>query len=130
MTQTGPALRGITWDHPRGYAALAELERLDAMADTRYGAVPAPLTWDRQPLSGFESRPIADLAQRYDLLVVDHPGLGAATAALRPLDELFSPSELNAWAGAAVGPSFGAYRYAGRVEGQRPLAAGVTIGAE
>lgn len=113
MTRTGPALRGITWDHPRGYAALAELERLDAMADTRYGAVPARLTWDRQPLTGFESRPIADLARRYDLLVVDHPGLGTATAALRPLDELFSPSELAAWAGAAVGPSFGAYRYAG-----------------
>ena len=113
MTQTGRALRGITWDHPRGYAALGELERLDAMADTRYGAVPAPLTWDRQPLTGFESRPIADLAQRYDLLVVDHPGLGTATTALRPLDELFSPAELVAWAGATVGPSFGAYRYVG-----------------
>jgi len=113
VTRTGPELRGITWDHPRGYAALAELERLDAMADTRYGAVPAPLTWDRQPLAGFESRPIADLAQRYDLLVVDHPGLGTATTALRPLDELFSPAELAAWAHAAVGPSFGAYRYAG-----------------
>ena len=113
MTRAGRALRGITWDHPRGYAALAGLERLDAKADTRYGAVPAPLTWDRQPLTGFESRPIADLAGRYDLLVVDHPGLGAATAALHPLDALFSPSELAAWADAAVGPSFGSYRYAG-----------------
>lgn len=113
MTRVGPALRGITWDHPRGYAALAELERLDATADTRYGAVPAPLTWDRQPLHGFESRPIADLACWYDLLVVDHPGLGTATAALHPLDELLIPSELAAWADAAVGPSFGAYRYAG-----------------
>ena len=56
MTRSARALRGITWDHPRGYAALAELERLDAAADTRYGAVPAPLTWERQPLSGFESR--------------------------------------------------------------------------
>jgi multiple sugar transport system substrate-binding protein len=114
VTQAGPALRGITWDHPRGYAALAELERLDATADTCYGAVPIPLTWDRQPLTEFESRPIADLARRYDLLVIDHPGLGTATAALHPLEELFSPSELAAWADAAVGPSFGAYRYAGR----------------
>ena len=113
MTRAGPALVGITWDHPRGYAALAELERLDATADTRYGAVPAPVTWDRQSLSGFESRPIADLARRYDLLIVDHPGLGAATAALHPLEELFGPSELAAWADTAVGPSFGAYRYAG-----------------
>ena len=114
MTRADHALVGITWDHPRGYAALAELERLDATADTRYGAVPAPVTWDRQSLSGFESRPIADLARRYDLLIVDHPGLGAATAALHPLEELFSPSELAAWADTVVGPSFGAYRYAGR----------------
>ncbi|HCU91883.1 MAG TPA: hypothetical protein DHU96_03755, partial [Actinobacteria bacterium] len=113
MTPPGRALRGITWDHPRGYAALAELERLDAKADTRYGAMPAPLAWDRQPLAGFESQPIADLAGRYDLLVIDHPGLGAATAALHPLDDLFSPSELAAWAAAAVGPSFGSYHYAG-----------------
>ena len=113
MTPAGRALRGITWDQPRGYAALAELERLDAAADTRYGAMPAPLTWARQPLSGFESRPIADLARRYDILVIDHPGLGAARAALRPLDELFSPAELAGWAAAAVGPSFGSYRYTG-----------------
>ena len=64
MTRAGPALVGITWDHPRGYAALAELERLDAAADIRYGAVPAPVTWDRQSLTGFESRPITDLARR------------------------------------------------------------------
>lgn len=113
MSPAGRSLRGITWDHPRGYAALTELERLDTKADTRYGAVPAPLTWDRQPLTGFESQPISDLAGRYDLLVIDHPGLGTATAALRPLDELFSRSELAAWAAAAVGPSFGSYRYAG-----------------
>lgn len=105
MTPAGRALRGITWDHPRGYAALAELERLDAQADTRYGAAPVPLTWDRQPLAGFESGPIADLAGRYDLLVVDHPGLGAAMPTLHPLDELFSPSELAALAAVAVGQS-------------------------
>lgn len=113
MTPAGRALRGITWDHPRGYAALAELERLDAAADTRFGAMPAPLTWERQPLSGFESRPITDLAGRYDVLVIDHPGLGSASAALRPLDELFGPPELAAWAAATVGPSFGSYHYAG-----------------
>jgi multiple sugar transport system substrate-binding protein len=113
VTPAGRALRGITWDHPRGYAALAELERLDAQADTRYGAVPVPLTWDRQPLAGFESRPIADLAGRYDLLVIDHPGLGPAMPALHPLDELFGPAELAALAAGAVGPSSGSYRYAG-----------------
>ena len=114
MTTTGRPLRGITWDHPRGYAALAGLQRLDEQAVTRYGAVSAPLTWDRQPLADFESEPIAGLAERYDVLVVDHPGIGAAQAALRPLDEVFTAAELAAWEAAAVGPSFGSYRYAGR----------------
>jgi multiple sugar transport system substrate-binding protein len=113
VTGPGRPLRGITWDHPRGYAALAELERLDAAADSRYGQVPSPLRWDRQPLEAFESTPIAGLAARYDVLVIDHPGLGAASASLLPLDELFSAGELGAWAAAAVGPSFGSYRYAG-----------------
>jgi multiple sugar transport system substrate-binding protein len=115
LTTAGrPPLRGITWDHPRGYAALAELQRLDGQAAVRYGAVPAPLTWDRQPLAGFESEPITGLAGRYDILIVDHPGIGAARAAVRPLDEVFTAAELAAWEAAAVGSSFASYRYAGR----------------
>jgi multiple sugar transport system substrate-binding protein len=113
VTRALPGLRGLTWDHPRGYAALAALAGLDAGGDTRYGAVPAPVVWDRQPLAGFESEPITGLAQRYDLLVIDHPGLGAATTALHPLDGLFGAGELAAWADAAAGPSFSSYRYAG-----------------
>jgi multiple sugar transport system substrate-binding protein len=114
VTREVAGLCGLTWDHPRGYAALAELERLDATGDARYGAAPAPLRWERQPLAGFEAEPIAGLAARYDILVIDHPGLGAATAALRPLDELFGPGELTGWKAAAVGPVFGSYFYAGR----------------
>lgn len=113
MITAGRPLRGITWDHPRGYAALAELQRLDDEAVTRYGVVPAPLTWDRQPLAGFESEPIAGLAGRYDVLVIDHPGIGAARTALRPLDEVFNSAELAEWEAAAVGSSFGSYRYVG-----------------
>ncbi|HXZ76200.1 MAG TPA: hypothetical protein VEH31_35745 [Streptosporangiaceae bacterium] len=126
MTPAGRVFRGITWDHPRGYAALAELERLDAEADTRYGAAPVPLTWDRQSLAGFESHPITDLAGRYDLLVIDHPGLGLAMAELHPLEDLFSRSELATMAVASVGPSFGSYRYA-RHQWALPLDAATQI---
>ncbi len=77
-------LRGLTWDHPRGYRVL------DALA----GALGPEITvrWDRQPLEDFESRPLRTLADDYDLLVVDHPGLGEAVrdGALRPMHELFS----------------------------------------
>ena len=39
-----------------------------------------PGHWDVQPLSGFESTPIEELAERYDLIVLDHPHLGDALA--------------------------------------------------
>jgi multiple sugar transport system substrate-binding protein len=90
---------GLTWDHPRGREALQ--------------AAPfADLTWEVQPLEGFESAPIDELASRYDLLVLDHPHLGdaLATDCIRPLDELFSADELAAWAAEAVGPSARSYQ--------------------
>ena len=82
---------GLTWDHPRGYDAPAEAARR-VNADRA-----APLiTWDRQPLEGFESAPITDLTARYDLIVLDHPHIGEAVAerSLFPLEDLFSAEQL------------------------------------
>lgn len=112
----GPGLLGLTWDHPRGYAALAELERLDARGEHPYGSVSAPLHWERQPLEGFESEPLAGLAERYDVLVLDHPGLpeGVASDSLVAMEELFRPSELAAWSKAFAGPSWASYEHRGR----------------
>ncbi len=75
----------------------------------------APLKWDDQSLAAFESRPVTELTQRYDLLVLDHPGLGAAvhTNSLTPLDDLFDGAELETWARETVGMSFNSYRYLG-----------------
>jgi len=94
---------GLTWDHPRGRDAL------------QAAAFPG-LDWDVHSLEGFESSPIEHLAERYDLIVLDHPHLGDALAAdcLRPLDELFSSVELTAWADASVGPSASSYVLDGR----------------
>ena len=95
------SLCGLTWDHPRGYAVL------DALGET---------TWHRQSLEDFESRPIVELADDYDLIVIDHPGLGDAIAAesLLPLDNLFDPAELAAYRDATVGASFDSYSMDGR----------------
>jgi len=97
-------LRGLTWDHPRGYRVL------DALA----GALEPEITvrWDRQSLEDFESRPLRTLADDYDLLVVDHPGLGEAVrdGALRPMHEIFSRSELAGWRAGSAGASFDSYR--------------------
>ena len=94
--------RGLTWDHPRGYNALA--------------AAGGPVTWETQPLEGFESAPIARLCADYDLVVLDHPHLGEALAegCILPLDQLFDPADLARIADAAMGPSFASYAMAGR----------------
>ncbi len=120
-------LRGLTWDHPRGYVVL------DAMAAAGGGPPPSnspaagcpaagpppsstPIHWDRQPLEGFESRPLRTLADDYDLLVIDHPGLGEAVRdqALRPLGTLLSEAELNACETVSAGRSYASYQLAGQ----------------
>ncbi|MFE9043415.1 extracellular solute-binding protein [Streptomyces sp. NPDC007818] len=95
--------RGLTWDHPRGHDALA-------------AAAGELVSWDVQPLEGFESHPIEDLCARYDLVVLDHPHLGEALAAgcLTPLDALFTTEELTAWERASIGPTMRSYALDGR----------------
>jgi multiple sugar transport system substrate-binding protein len=99
-------LRGLTWDHPRGYLVL------DALAAE---GEPPPVRWDRQPLEGFESRPLRSLANDYDLVVIDHPGLGEAVrdGALRPLEALLSGAELAACADVSAGRSYASYHLGG-----------------
>ena len=107
---TTPRYRGLTWDHPRGYGALEAAAR--SVAPSQGLAI----EWDRQPLEGFESHPIAALCSRYDLVVLDHPHVGEAVEAgcLTPLEEVFETGALDAIAGATIGPCLSSYRYAGR----------------
>lgn len=102
---------GLTWDHPRGRDALREAARR-----ANEGRPEPLLSWEVQPLEGFESAPIAELAARHDLLVLDHPHIGEAVAegCLIPLDELFAPDLLAAWARDTVGPAFASYVWGGR----------------
>jgi multiple sugar transport system substrate-binding protein len=98
------SLTGLTWAHPRAWRGLeAATDDLD-------------VRWDRQSLDGFEHEPITGLAARYHLLVVDHPGLGAAVAsdALLPVDELFDAAELATWATQSVGSTWESYTLGGR----------------
>jgi len=99
-----PGFKGLTWDHPRGYDALAAA----GAEDPGIG-----LQWDKQPLEGFESASIGELAQRYDLLVIDHPHLGDALASgcLQSLDGLFNAAQLAGWRAQSIGQSFDSYEY-------------------
>ncbi len=102
------SFRGLTWDHPRGYAPLA--------AAARACAAEIEIRWETQPLEGFEATPIPELARSYDLIVLDHPHLGEAVAAgcLAPVDDVIGAEAAERIAAAAVGASASSYDYAGR----------------
>jgi len=101
-------LRGITWHHRRAIDPLARtLPRFNR------GHPDIDIVWDVRPLSGFEFAPVAGLAERYDLIVLDHPFAGdiAASRCLMPLDDLAA----NLLSEGFVGPSLESYRYGGRL---------------
>jgi multiple sugar transport system substrate-binding protein len=102
------AFRGLTWDHPRGRAALA------AAAERWAGEI--EISWDAQPLEGFESTPVPELARSYDLIVLDHPHLGEAVAAdcIVPVADLLGDEAVARIAGATVGSCAASYVYDGR----------------
>src|SRR3546814_3327914 len=60
-------MRGMTWDHARGYDPLVAASRAWAEAGGE------AIAWDRRSLQDFESFPVEELARRYDLIVIDHP---------------------------------------------------------
>lgn len=103
--------KGLTWDHPRGRHALEAAAR-----DVAPGHGLA-IDWDVHPLEGFESSPIEALAERYDLIVLDHPHLGDALAAdcLTPIEAVIGSDVLAEIEGDAIGASLTSYRLDGRV---------------
>ncbi len=101
-------LRGMTWDHPRGYAPLTACsEAWRARSGVR-------VTWERRSLQDFESFPVSELATRYDLVVIDHPHVGQVTreGCLAPLGDATDCERL---ARGAVGASVQSYFWAQRL---------------
>ncbi len=104
-------LRGITWDHPRGYGSLVA-----ASAAYGSGHPGVLLSWDARSLQEFADAPVEKLAAHYDLLVIDHPHVGQVsdTGCLAPLDVIGDNAEIALLARQSVGPSHDSYHFAGR----------------
>jgi multiple sugar transport system substrate-binding protein len=104
-------LRGLGWDHERCTAPLQACT--EAWARLR---PEVELVWENRSLMAFGDEPLEEVADRYDLLVIDHPfcGTAEATGALAPLDDLLATDQLAALAADAVGPSHISYAYHGR----------------
>lgn len=104
------ALRGITWNHTRGYAPMAVTAQLfiDRHPDVE-------IVWDRRSLWAFGEESLDDVVRAYDLLVVDHPLMGwAATEnALVRVDTALPSGVFERIRRQAVGSSQESYEFEG-----------------
>lgn len=105
-----PTLRGMTWNHPRGYDPMVACSSLWKQ---KTGIA---VEWDKRSLQDFESFPVEELARAYDLIVIDHPHVGQITAerCLEPLDVAGRESERAALSSGSVGQSYPSYTWQGR----------------
>jgi multiple sugar transport system substrate-binding protein len=64
------------------------------------------ITWEERSLQEFAHQPLDQLAERYDLLVIDHPWVGFAVRAgwLLRLDEHLPATFLDDQVANSVGP--------------------------
>lgn len=108
---SGIQLRGMTWHHPRGYDPLIACSSL---WKDRTGV---DITWEKRSLQDFESFPLKELAQRYDLIVIDHPHAGqvARKGCFHPLDQPGFSAKRRAMLASSVGLSYQSYVFDGRL---------------
>jgi multiple sugar transport system substrate-binding protein len=103
-------LRGMTWDHSRGF---------DPMQATalKYGKMNpgVEITWGKRSLQAFADRPIAEMANRFDMMVIDHPHVGevAGSGLLVAFDQVGREREIETLANQSVGPSHASYQFNG-----------------
>ncbi|MBT2757787.1 extracellular solute-binding protein [Mesobacillus foraminis] len=107
MTKT---LKGITWNHSRGYVPL--IATAQRFCEINPGI---EITWEKRSLQEFADAPIQDLAEKYDLLVIDHPwaGYAADKKILLPLNEYLSSEYLADQQLNSVGLSHQSYNFNG-----------------
>jgi multiple sugar transport system substrate-binding protein len=100
-------LTGITWDHPRGYDPLIASS---VLYERLFGV---KVKWEKRSLTNFGDQSLAGLADRFDLLIIDHPYAGIAfeTNCLFPLNESLPKEKINELKKQTAGPGFSSYHY-------------------
>jgi multiple sugar transport system substrate-binding protein len=99
----------MTWSHARGYDPMVATS---AAWKQKTGV---EIDWDQRSLQDFESFPVEELAQQYDLIVIDHPHVGQITAerCLLALDVPGREAERADVAHGSVGQSYPSYTFEG-----------------
>lgn len=103
-------LKGITWNHSRGFTPMtATAQRFSELNPN------VTISWEKRSLQQFADLSIQQLAERYDLLVIDHPwaGFAAKTNSIFPFDAYLSARFLKDQEQNTVGHSYKSYAYDG-----------------
>jgi len=110
---SGTKLRGITWEHPRGYDCMV------AAAGVYAELTGVEVMWQARSLQAFADAPLDQLVTTYDLLVIDHPHVprAAASGLLAQLDGAGYDAELARLAEQTVGASHRSYSFGGHQYG-------------
>ena len=69
-------LKGMTWDHSRGYDPMIATSK--AFAKKHNNKI--SIQWDKRSLQAFADRPIEEMVEEYDLMVIDYPHVGEVSA--------------------------------------------------
>ena len=69
-----PILKGMSWDHPRGFDPMVATAEEFTKNNPDYEIV-----WEKRSLQAFADRPIEQMAFDYDLMIIDHPHVGEAS---------------------------------------------------
>lgn len=101
-------LKGITWNHSRGLLPMvATAQRFSELYPN------VNITWEKRSLQQFADFSIQELAERFDLLVIDHPwaGFASKTKSIVALDFYLSDDYLKDQERNSVGQSYESYFY-------------------
>jgi multiple sugar transport system substrate-binding protein len=104
-------LKGITWNHSRGFVPMtATAQRFSELNPN------VEIIWEKRSLQQFADFSIEQLAERYDLLVIDHPwaGFAANTRTILPFDEFLPADYLKDQEANTVGESYTSYNFHGQ----------------
>ena len=69
-------LKGMTWDHSRGYDPMIATSKVFAEKHDNKVLI----KWDKRSLQAFADRPIEQMVEEYDLMVIDYPHVGDVSA--------------------------------------------------
>lgn len=101
-------LRATTWNHSRGFVSIVAASQ--RFTELNPGI---DIVWGKRSLQEFADASLGELAQAYDLLVIDHPwgGYAAGQKLLLPLEKHLPEHVLADQASHSTGKSHESYRF-------------------